>query len=129
MQSVFRHARPPAGTPLVVTPPVKSASLVQTSSPCAPPRSAQLRSMAKIKSGGVNETEAGGAPIGSRQGGAPDRLNETELNETGRPHRTRTERGELQRNPDLNQADNSRGSQDQTQGSQTGSDIDVAPDI
>ena len=32
------------------------------------------------------------------------------------------------RNPDLNQADNSRGSQDQTQGSQTGSDIDPIPE-
>ena len=70
----------------------------------------------------------GGAPIGSRQGGAPDRPNDTELNETGRPHRSRTERGELSRNPDLNQAGNSRGSQDQTQGSQTGNDIDLVPE-
>ena len=84
--------------------------------------------MADTKNRGLNEGQPGGAPIGSRQGGAPDRANETELNETGRPHRTRTERGELSRNPDLNQADNSRGSQDQTQGSQTGNDIDLIPE-
>jgi hypothetical protein len=80
--------------------------------------------MADIK----NQGEPGGAPIASRQGGAPDRGNPTDLNETGRPHRTRSERGELSRNPDLNQADNSRGSQDQTQGSQTGNDIDLVPE-
>jgi hypothetical protein len=84
--------------------------------------------MADTKNRGLNEGQPGGAPIGSRQGGAPDRANETDLNETGRPHRTRTERGELSRNPDLNQADNSRGSQDQTQGSQTGNDIDLIPE-
>ena len=58
----------------------------------------------------------------------PERQNETELTEVGRPHRARSEREELMRNPDLNQADNSRGSQDQTQGSQTGSDIDPVPE-
>ena len=72
--------------------------------------------------------QAGGQPIGSRQGGAPDALEETDLNEQGRPHRTATERERLIRNPDLNQADNSRGSQDQTQGSQTGADIDTIPE-
>ena len=68
--------------------------------------------------------QTGGAPIGSRQGGAPDAPNETELNEVGRVHRTQTERGELSRDPNLNQAGNDRGSEDQTQGSQTGNDID-----
>jgi hypothetical protein len=80
--------------------------------------------MADIKRQG----QPGGAPIGSRQGGAPEGANDTALNEAGRPHRSRTERDELSRNPDLNQADNSRGSQDQTQGSQTGSDIDLVPE-
>jgi hypothetical protein len=84
--------------------------------------------MANIKDRGLNHGQPGGASIGSRQGGAPDRLDDTDLNEPGRPHRTRTERGELERNPDRNQADNSRGSQDQTQGSQTGSDIDLIPE-
>ena len=84
--------------------------------------------MANIDDRGLNQGQPGGAPIGSRQGGAPDRANDTGLNEAGRPHRTRTERGELARNPDRNQADNSRGSQDQTQGSQTGSDVDLIPE-
>jgi hypothetical protein len=81
--------------------------------------------MANIKN---PQGQAGGQPIGSRQGGAPDAPKETELNEQGRVHSTRTERGKLSRNPDLNQADNSRGSQDQTQGSQTGSAIDDIPE-
>jgi hypothetical protein len=81
--------------------------------------------MANIK---TPQGQPGGQPIGSRQGGAPDAPKETDLNEQGRPHRTRTERGELSRNPDLNQADNARGSQDQTQGSQTGSDVDLIPE-
>jgi len=68
--------------------------------------------------------QPGGAPIGSRQGGAPGAPNETEINDAGRVHRTRTERGELSRDPNLNQAGNDRGSEDQTQGSQTGSDIE-----
>jgi len=75
--------------------------------------------MADIKNRGGNQ----GQP-----GRAPDRDSEADLNETGRPHRSRTEREELSHNPDLNQADNSRGSQDQTQGSQTGSDIDLIPE-
>jgi hypothetical protein len=81
--------------------------------------------MANIK---TPQEQPGGTPIGSRQGGTPDRPNETELNEVGRPHRTRSEREELSRNPDLNQAGNSRGSQDQTGGSQTGADIDPIPE-
>ncbi|HEY6910225.1 MAG TPA: hypothetical protein VI356_12695 [Myxococcales bacterium] len=72
--------------------------------------------------------QAGGQPIGSRQGGAPDALKETDLNEQGRPHRTATERARLIENPDRNQAGNSRGSQDQTQGSQTGADVDTIPE-
>jgi hypothetical protein len=67
--------------------------------------------MADIKNRGGNQRQPGGAP---------DRDSETDLNETGRE--------ELSHNPDLNQADNSRGSQDQTQGSQTGSDIDLIPE-
>lgn len=72
--------------------------------------------------------QGGGQPIGSRQGGAPDAPSDTELNEQGRPHAKRSGREELSRNPDLNQAENSRGSQDQTQGSQTGSDVDLIPE-
>ena len=37
-------------------------------------------------------------------------------------------RDELIRDPNLNQAGNWRGSLDQTQGSQTGSDIDLIPE-
>jgi len=84
--------------------------------------------MANVKNRGMSTGQPGGPSIGSRQGGAPERQNETEINEAGRAHRTRTEREELMRNPDLNQADDSRGSQDQTQGSQTGSDIDPVPE-
>lgn len=84
--------------------------------------------MAHIDDENVNAGQPGGAPIGSRQGGAPDRREDTSLNQAGRVHRTRTERDELQRNPDRNQADNSRGSQDQTQGSQTGNDVDLIPE-
>jgi hypothetical protein len=68
--------------------------------------------------------QPGGAPIGSGQGGAPEATEETPLNETGRPKRTSTERAALIDNPNLNQAGNERGSQDQTDGLQTGSDID-----
>jgi len=67
---------------------------------------------------------AGGAAIGSRQGGAPEASKETSLNETGRPHRTRTERAALIENPNLNQAGNERGSQDNTDGLQTGNEVD-----
>jgi hypothetical protein len=65
---------------------------------------------------------AGGAAIGSRQGGAPEAS--TETNEAGRVHRTRTERAALIEDPNLNQAGNARGSQDQTDGLQTGNDVD-----
>ncbi len=77
--------------------------------------------MANIKE---TNDQAGGAPIGSRQGGAPGAIKETELNEVGRPHKTRTERNRLIDDPNANQAGNDRGSQDNTQGSQTGNDID-----
>jgi hypothetical protein len=70
-----------------------------------------------------NLHKPGGAPIGSRQGGAPEADKETSLNETGRVHHTRTERGALTQNPNLNQAGNERGSQDQTDGLQTGNDV------
>jgi hypothetical protein len=68
--------------------------------------------------------QPGGAAIGSEQGGAPDVGKETSLNESGRVHRTRTERAALRDNPNLNQAGNERGSEDQAEGSQTGNDID-----
>lgn len=80
---------------------------------------------ANIKDRGPNQGQPGSTPIGSPQGGAPDRRNDTELNETGCPQGTRTE---LARSPDINQADNSRGSQDQTRGSRTGSDIGLIPE-
>jgi len=75
------------------------------------------------------QEQAGGASIGSQQGGAPDMPKETDLNEQGRVHKTRTERGKLSQDPNLNQASNERGSQDQTQGSQTGNEIENIPNI
>jgi hypothetical protein len=72
-------------------------------------------------------SEAGGAPIGSRQGGAPDASKATNTLETGQVHRTSTERERLINNPNLNQAGNEAGSGDQAQGSQTGNDIDTIP--
>ena len=71
--------------------------------------------------------EAGGAPIGSRQGSAPDASKATNTLESGKVHRTSTERERLINNPNLNQAGNEAGSGDQTQGSQTGNDIDTIP--
>jgi hypothetical protein len=84
--------------------------------------------MANINDEGSSGGQPGGAPIGSRQGGAPDKRNDTALNDAGRAHRTRVERGGLVRDPDRNQAGNGAGSQDQTQGSQTGNDIDLIPE-
>ncbi len=77
--------------------------------------------MANLKNPGE---QAGGAPIGSRQGGAPRALKETDFLEQGRPHKTRQERARLVDDPNLNQAGNDRGSGDNTQGLQTGNDID-----
>ena len=74
------------------------------------------------------KTEAGGAPIGSQQGGAPDAPKATDTLESGKVHRTRTERRKLMEDPNLNQAGNDRGSADQVQGSQTGNDIDPIPE-
>lgn len=82
--------------------------------------------MANIKHPGDH---SGGQPIGSRQGGAPGEPKETDLDEVGRPHRTSTERARLIDDPNLNQAGNDRGSLDNTQGSQTGNDIDPIPEI
>ena len=42
-------------------------------------------------------------------------------------HRRPSEREELIHNPNYNQAGNEAGSSDQTQGSQTGNDIDTIP--
>lgn len=89
-------------------------------------RQAQIFFMANIKN---PIGQAGGQPIGSRQGGAPEAKKDTELNEAGRPHRSRKERARLIEDPNLNQAGNDRGSLDQTQGSQTGNDIDAIPDL
>jgi hypothetical protein len=72
--------------------------------------------------------QPGGAPIASRQGGAPDAPKATDKLESGKVHRTRTERRKLMRDPNLNQAGNDRGSADQVQGSQTGNDIDPIPE-
>jgi hypothetical protein len=69
-----------------------------------------------------------GAPIGSRQGGAPDAPKSTGVGERGKVHRTRTERERLREDPNVNQAGNERGSGDQAQGSQTGNDIDPVPE-
>jgi hypothetical protein len=72
----------------------------------------------------IKPGQPGGNPIGSRQGGAPEASKETDVLEQGRPHRTRTERKRLIDDPNLNQAGNDRGSADNTQGSQTGNEID-----
>ena len=74
-----------------------------------------------------NIDQPGGAPIGSRQGGAPDAPKATDALEAGKVHRTKTERAKLIRDPNLNQAGNDRGS-DQVQGSQTGNDVDPIPE-
>jgi hypothetical protein len=52
----------------------------------------------------------------------------TNRNRTPGPHPAHNPREELIRDPNLNQADNWRGSLDQTQGSQTGSEIDLIPE-
>jgi hypothetical protein len=44
------------------------------------------------------------------------------------PRQHPTGRDQLIRDPNLNQADNGRGSADQTQGSQTGNDVDPVPE-
>jgi hypothetical protein len=63
----------------------------------------------------------------SNKGGAPDASKPTRTPETGRAHRTPTEREELIHNPNYNQAGNEAGSGDQSQGSQTGNDVDTVP--
>jgi hypothetical protein len=79
--------------------------------------------MANIKD--PRSGQPGGNPIASRQGGAPEMPKETDLNEVGRPHKTRVEkeREKLIQDPNLNQAGNERGSVDQTRGSQEGSEV------
>ena len=57
---------------------------------------------------------AGGQPIGSRPGAV---------------HHSRSERARLISDPNRNQAGNDRGSADNAQGSQTGNDIDLIPEI
>ena len=86
--------------------------------------SAQIPSMANIK----REQEIQ-PPLGSTPAGTPAAPKETDLNEIGRPHRTRTERKKLITDPNRNQAGNERGSSDNTQGSQTGNDVDTVPDV
>lgn len=75
------------------------------------------------------EDQSGGAPVGNTQSGAPGALKETDLGEMGRPHHSRSERARMIRDPNRNQAFNDRGSADNTQGSQTGNEIDPVPDI
>jgi len=58
----------------------------------------------------------------------PDRATESGRNRPPGPHPVHNPRDELIRDPNLNQAGNWRGSLDQTQGSQTGSDIDLIPE-
>jgi hypothetical protein len=69
--------------------------------------------------------QGGQPPLGGTPSGAPDAPQSTKLNEVGRPHHTRTERAKLIDDPNRNQAGNDRGSEDNTQGSQTGNDIDL----
>jgi hypothetical protein len=69
-----------------------------------------------------------GASIGSRHGGRRDERKSTDTPGTGKAHRTPTERERLMQDPNLNQAGNERGSGDQAQGSQTGSDVDPIPE-
>ena len=88
--------------------------------------SAYVGGMANIKK--PLQDQPGGAPIGSRQGGAPDAPKATDLLEKGKVHRAPTERERLIRDPNLNQAGNDRGSADQVQGSQTGNDVDPIPE-
>jgi hypothetical protein len=63
----------------------------------------------------------------SKQGRAPDASKPTDKPGTAGPHRTPSEREELIHNPNYNQAGNEAGSRDQSQGSQTGNDIDTVP--
>jgi len=81
--------------------------------------------MANIKTPTTPVEQPGAEPVGSVPSGAPEMPKATDLNEVGRPHRTRTEkaREKLIRDPNLNQAGNERGSLDQTQGSQTGNEV------
>jgi hypothetical protein len=58
----------------------------------------------------------------------PDKRHPPETGEPGERRRGERERERLIRDPNLNQAGNERGSLDQTQGSQTGSDVDTAPE-
>ena len=58
---------------------------------------------------------------------ASDASKRAEKAGTATAHRTPSEREELIHNPNYNQAGNEAGSSDQTQGSQTGNDIDTVP--
>jgi hypothetical protein len=60
--------------------------------------------------------------------GEPEKRKGPKANEPGDPAGKEHEREKLIRDPNLNQAGNERGSLDQTQGSQTGNDIDVIPE-
>jgi hypothetical protein len=57
----------------------------------------------------------------------PDQATESRSRAPG-AHPAHNPREELIRDPNLNQADNRRGSLDQTQGSQTGSEVDLIPE-
>jgi hypothetical protein len=58
----------------------------------------------------------------------PEQAPESGRNRAPGPHPAHDPREELIRDPNLNQADNWRGSLDQTQGSQTGSEVDLIPE-
>jgi hypothetical protein len=58
----------------------------------------------------------------------PDKPRDPAATHAPKPPHKHTEREELMRDPNLNQAENWHGSADQTQGSQTGNDIDLIPE-
>ena len=58
----------------------------------------------------------------------PEQARESGQSRAPGPHAAHDPREELIRDPNLNQADNWRGSLDQTQGSQTGSEVDLIPE-
>ena len=64
----------------------------------------------------------------SRNNGAGPRPRRPSAHERPRHQHTEPERNKLIHDPNLNQAGNDRGSLDQTQGSQTGNDIDTVPE-
>ena len=58
----------------------------------------------------------------------PEKPRDPAATHAPRPPHKHSEREELMRDPNLNQAENWHGSADQTQGSQMGNDIDLIPE-